>query len=187
MSTPIDITAVTKVVTAALQTPPFQITGAALQSPPITVLFLGHLGGDVLKLDRATLAGQTDTSITVTGTLVGSLHGLIGLTASARFTVSGGVGQVQLTLTGLPTGWKPSSTFSSLRGTITDAFTYASPHIVLDSLNADALPTGFPAGFGFAPFAPATAAALVRGLSIGATVTLVDPPPGLGLLAGGTT
>jgi hypothetical protein len=182
-----DMPTVAELVTTALRTAPFRIGGAALQSPAVSTLLTEHLGGDALVLGGAALAGQTDTSITVAGTLAGPLHGLTRLAASARFTVADGVAQVRATLTGLPGGWKPSASFPSLAGTVTDAFSYAEPWLALDSANADALPAGFPAGFGFEPLSPAARAVLVRGLSAGATVTLTDPPPGLGLLAGGVT
>jgi hypothetical protein len=192
-----DVNEVIALVTTALGSAPFRITGTTLQSPPISTLLSGHLGADALVLDGAAEAERDASGITVTGTLAapqardqaavpadGPVHGLIGLAASARFTVTGGIPQVRVTFSGLPPGWEPSMAVPALAGTVLDAVAYTSPWIALDSANSDALPDGFPLRYGFAAFSAETAEVLVRGMSIGGTAALTGLPPDLGLLTG---
>ncbi|GAA1957076.1 DUF6603 domain-containing protein [Catenulispora subtropica] len=182
-----DIATVVQLVETALRNPPFRISGVELQSPPVSRLLTGHLGSDRLQLADTPPAEQTGESITVSGTLAVPLHGLPDLTATAVFTVVGGLAQVRVELSGLPADWRPSASFPSLAGSITDSFTYSRPRLVLDSQNPDALPVDHPAVFGFPAFTSTTSAKLVRGLSLHAEVALQSPPAGLGALAGGTT
>jgi hypothetical protein len=186
-----DVTELIALVASALQSAPFRITGTTLQSAPVSTLLRGHLGADGLVLDGAAEAGRDAAGITVTGRLDessvnGPVHGLGGLTASARFTVAAGVAQVRVTLTELPAGWKPSAAVPALAGTVLDAVTYTSPWIALDSANADALPDGFPVQYGFGAFSPETTAALARGMSVGGIAALTGLPPDLGVLTGTT-
>jgi hypothetical protein len=184
-----DVAELINLVSAALRSAPFRISGATMQSEPVTTLLRGHLGADALVLNGGAEAGRDAASITVTGTLAGvpengPVRGLAGLTASARFTVADGVAQVRVTLTGLPASWTPSAAVPALAGTVLDAVGYTSPWIALDSANADALPAGFPDRYGFAVFSAETAASLVRGLSVGGIAELSGLPADLGPLAG---
>jgi hypothetical protein len=182
----VDAAALIQLITAALGTQPFQISGAQLQSPAVTTLLTAHLGTDALTLSGAAAAGQTPAGITVTGTMTTAIYGLSGLLASAEFSVANGAAQLTMTLTGLPAGWQPSASFPALGRTITDAFSYADISLVLDSLNAEALPPAFPACYGYLPFSAATTAALVRGLSVRAAISLANPPAELVPLLGTT-
>jgi hypothetical protein len=174
-----DVATLKQEITTTLKSSPFQTSGAALASAPVTTLLTAHLGSDSLQLTGAAQTGETDTTITVQGTLGARVHGLTGLTAAVTFTVANGTAQASVLLTGLPAGWTPSQSFPTLGGTTFDAFTYASPSLTLDSQDAPILPSGFPGSFGLTPYSSDLTAAQVRGLGMQATVT---PTADLGVL-----
>jgi hypothetical protein len=183
VSLTVDFPAVAAAIALALQTAPFRVSGASLGSAPVSELLTAHLGADELVLDGASAGAATDTSVVVSGTIRIAVYGLALLAAEAIFSVADGTAQLQLTLTGLPAGWRPSVSFPSLRDTVSDAFQYESPALVLDSQNWP-LPDDFPVSYGYPAFAPATRTALTGGLSLRATVSMLQPPAGLSVFAG---
>ncbi len=180
-----DIATLKQAVATALQSAPFRVTGAALGSAPVTRLLTDHLGADSLQLSGATRQAETDASVTVQGTLPAALYGQTGLAAAATFTVEGGTAHVSVLLTGLPAGWKPSRSFPALAGTALDAFTWASPSLVLDSRDTG-LPAGFPADFGMTAYPAAFTAGQVRGLGLRATLSSTATAAGLASVLGGS-
>lgn len=122
-----DILTLKQNIADALRTSSFQTSGAALGSAPVTRLLSAHLGADTLRLTGASRLSETDTSITLGGTLGAAVHGLTGLVATATFTLADASVQLSVLLTGLPPGWKPSQSFPALKWTSFDAFDHGSP------------------------------------------------------------
>ncbi|MBZ4422662.1 hypothetical protein [Myxococcus sp. RHSTA-1-4] len=182
---PIDVPTLKARISSALASSPFQVSGTGLQSEPLTRLLVSHLGADSLALDGASRTAETDTSITVSGKLAKPYRGLSGLQAVATFTVADGVAHLSLRLTGLPSGWKPSDTFSALKGTHFDLFSYAAPELGLASSGAPVLPSDFAARFGFVPASLTLQEKQVPGLSLKATLSPLPALKDLSWLMGG--
>lgn len=184
---PIDVPTLKARVSTALASSPFQVSGAALGSEPLSQFLTRHLGADGLVLDRASKASETDTSITVSGTLAKPYRGLAALKATATFTVVDGVAHVSVLLKGLPANWKPSDTFAALKGTHFDLFSYASPELVLASTGAPSPPPDFAERFGFLDLSQDLQRQAITGLSLRATLSLLPALEPLTWLLGGSS
>lgn len=184
---PIDVPMLKTRISTALAVSPFHVSGAGLQSAPLTRLLTSHLGADSLVLNGASRKSETDTSITVSGVLARPYRGLSGLSAEATFSVVDGVAQLSLRMTGLPSGWKPSDTFSALKGSHFDLFTYAAPELGLASVDAPALPQDFAQRFGFPVPSERLQQQAVPGLSLRATLSPLPALSHLTWLMGGSS
>lgn len=162
-----------QILTTALATQPFKVTGGELASSSITSLLAGYLGGDALVLEGASSLPSPPAGETViAGTLAGTFFGLSGLKAEAHFSVVGGNAEVVIHLANIASGWKPSSSFPTLKGGYSDSFTYSGVTITLDSLNANGLPAGFQAAYGLPLNSAALEKKVARGMSFKGTAAV---------------
>jgi len=166
----VDSAGLSQLITTALQTQPFSVSGALLGSPPVTTLLTAFLGADSLVLDGA--YQQTGVAgIVVVGQMTQTVAGLTGLAATATFGLAGAVTTLRVDLTEMPAGWTPSQSYPALADTVLDEFTWTGPTLTLDSTASATPPADYPTGYGFPALATAVASALVPGLSLSATVT----------------
>src|SRR6185436_1873162 len=142
----------------------FQIPVGAFESPHLQTLLASFLPADPFLLTGATLDDSQTGRIVVAGTLAQSFLSQVSLRASVELTVVDSAAEAVITLSGLPDGWKLSTSLPSLAGSLADDFAYEGAEFRLDSLNRRPLAPDFQTAFGY----PASPPAPARGLGFSA-------------------
>lgn len=168
-----NITTLKQTVNNALQSGSFTISGNQLNSPPVTSLLTDFFTSDQFVLSGASNVSESDTNIVIGGQMSQALLGLSNLQARATFSIdNNNIAQIHISMTGLPSDWKLSTTFPSLGGGMFDDFVYGNPELILDSQVQTVLPANFPENYGYVPYSSAFQDQIVRGLSMRATLNV---------------
>lgn len=154
------------------------ITAQALDTPSATSLFAVAFKDGTLSLTGAeTTPDEDKQEVAVTGDLTaGSCLNLAkARVGTAVFTLkTDGTVAVTLTVTVKDDGWLPSKSLPQLSRRILDSLTWETPEFTIDTEAPSVLPSDFRHSFGYPDDLPDVAEALVKGLSLKATVGFTE-------------
>ncbi len=119
----------------------------ALGSPTAASLVRALFPDGVLRLDAVeVLPGRGDGTTRVRGTIPGEALGIAHPTALVEISSTPAGTRLRVTLTAFPAGWRASTTFPSLAGTLVDDLVVHDPSLLLDSAPPPSAVPGPPQG-----------------------------------------
>jgi hypothetical protein len=162
----------------------FHVPIDAFASPHLKTLLEAFLPVDPFILTSATLDDSLTDRVVVAGTLAQPFLSMVNLQASVELSIVDSAAEAVIRLSGLPGGWKLSSSLTSLAGSPADDFTCEAAKLLLDSLNRQPLGPDFQMAFGYPASPPALESGIRRGLSFSARLKVGDALGDLAWLLG---